>query len=320
MTLKKTLKRTGMVILAAPLFYGLGWLAINGQKANPSNQANANPNLETRVESVREAEVNEPNNLSYVVEERAAEENAIKANEPIKQNNIADLNDKFSYLKVYESIINKCVAEFNKKHNIALDPNVIKAMITVESGSEKDRKGAFRYDPMQIANQGDYALETLANAEENTYLIGDFSRLKGKNKTPWDRKKKCWDYSNSNMAAEDSVYGGIGWLLHKAAIYDERIAEEGDTKDYVVKKGDSLWEIAKNKKTTVETIKKYSGLKNDSIHPGKKLRFRKARKEMYIEGWESWGKAAEEYNGGGNPNYLKEVRQTYKYLTGKNLN
>ncbi len=319
MSLKSKLKKVGMAILAVPLVYGIGWLAVNSQKANPSNHVNPNNNLESKVVQEADVEANEPNNLSYVVREKAVEENVAEANEPVKQNKPENVDDKFSYLKVYEEIINKSVSEFNKKHKIALDPNVIKAMITVESGSKKDRKGAFKYDPMQIANQGDYALETLANSKEYTYLIGDFSRLKGKKKTTWKKEKKCWNYSNSNITAEDSIYGGIGWLLYKAAIYDERIAEEGDIRDYVVKKGDSLWEIADNKKTTVETIKKYSGLIKDSIIRGQKLRFRKARKEIYIEGWKSWGEAVKGYNGEGNPDYLKEVSQNYKQLTGKNL-
>ncbi|MDP3027413.1 MAG: cell wall hydrolase [Nanoarchaeota archaeon] len=76
MTLKNKLKRAGMAILAVPLIYGIGWLAINGQKTNPVNTANASPNSNLEAKVVQEADTNanEPNSLSYVVEEKPVEE------------------------------------------------------------------------------------------------------------------------------------------------------------------------------------------------------------------------------------------------------
>lgn len=148
---------------------------------------------------------------------------------------------KYEYLRQYDLIIEKYVNEFNTRHNLDLDPDLIRAMIVVESGSPKDRNGAFAYDPMQIANTGDYALEVLADdTKENTHLIGDFSRLKGKKLTPMG--DKGWDYSNTNMNADSSIYGGIGWFIHKATIYDTREDNEGNFEVFI--KGHRTWRKA----------------------------------------------------------------------------
>lgn len=89
MTIKDALKHTGMAILAVPLIYGIGWLAINSQKANPVNTANARPNLEAKV--MQEANINESNGLSYVVEKNTAEETPKS-----KEENVDYKTDNFS--------------------------------------------------------------------------------------------------------------------------------------------------------------------------------------------------------------------------------
>jgi len=211
-----------------------------------------------------------------------------------------------SYLNVYTPVIKETVSYFNKRHNIDLDSDLIKAVIAVESGGSKE---AFEHDPMQIANKGDFALDVLANEEEYTKFIGDFSRLKGKTKTPWDREKKCWNYSNSNMTAEDSIYGGVGWLLNKAAI----IIEEGPVTKYTVHKGDSLWKIARDHGSTLETLKKYnSGINYDELKLGQGINFRKARVGFAQK--IDWEEAVRRYNGGGDPNYVEKVFSRYKGL------
>jgi LysM repeat protein len=48
--------------------------------------------------------------------------------------------------------------------------------------------------------------------------------------------------------------------------------EEGQVAEYVVKKGDSLWKIAKNYNTTVNTIKSLNNLKSTNLQIGQILK------------------------------------------------
>jgi hypothetical protein len=222
-------------------------------------------------------------------------------------------NKKFSFLEDYDNLIERNVFELNKKHNQNLDSDLIRAIIITEAGSFLHRDNAFKYDPMQIANPGSYAVKTLGNREEHTNLIGDFANLKGKRKTPRDKKGEL-DYSNTNMTAEDSIEGGVGWLFHKAAIYDERVIEEGPLIEYKVKSGDSFWKIAEENDSTEETLRKYNPkVVPENIKKGQKVKFKKARKEMYISGWRDWKTAVHRY-GDQTPNYIEKVCSNLKEL------
>jgi len=246
--------------------------------ANNKEKARASSGLETKVESVE-----------------------------VKK---SKLPEKYSFMKVYESVIEKNVSYFNKKHEIKLDSNLIMAMIITESGGERDRNGAFKYDPMQIANQGDYALDILVKGREDVKFVGDFLRLNGRKKTPWNKEKKCWDYSNTNLTAEESIYGGIGWLLNKAV----EVVEEGQITDYVVKSGDNLWKIAKENGSTLETLKEYNkGIDYDNLKIGQKIKFRKASRKFNPNGI-NWEEAVKRYNGGGDSNYANKVDSILKEL------
>jgi len=220
---------------------------------------------------------------------------------------ISKKSTKFSYLDTYDSIIDSTLSYFEDIHGFAPDRNLVRAIIAVESGSPRDRKGAFFYDPMQIANRGDHALEVLARGKEFTHLIGDFSDLNGKNHTPW--RQGQWDYSNSNMDAEASILGGVGWLLHKAAKYDKRSEETGhEMKEYTIRQGDSYFNLALKLNTTIDTLKKYNpGVDPKKLGVGQTINFKEAREEMCISGWKDWGTATKNVNGGGNPTYLPEV-------------
>lgn len=219
----------------------------------------------------------------------------------------------YSFLDVYNTEIDNALKYFEAKHKIAPSRNLIKAMIAVETGSLRDRKGAFAHDPMQIANQGDYALSVLADGKECTYLIGDFEMLKGKTKTP--RKNGRWDYSNSNMNAKASIFGGIGWLYHKAAKYEICFVETGEFKKYVVNDGDTISKLASKLGTTKDSIRKNNPrLQNRKLKRGQEIIYRLSRRELKVSGWRTWEEAVTRYNGGGNPSYLGEVLEIKKHL------
>src|SRR3989344_3392445 len=160
------------------------------------------------------------------------------------------LNSKYSFIKPYERIIDNSLEYFRSIHGISPPRELIEAMIIEEAGHISHRDNAFVYDPMQIANQGDFALSVLSNGLENTRLIGDFSSLKNKRHTP--RRNNKWDYSGSNMDAESSIFGGIGWLYNKAAIRSVRNVrdENGRKRQEVYISGWRSWE---------EAIQRYNG-------------------------------------------------------------
>lgn len=266
--------------------------------SNPEASSKAKQSLETKV--VQTVEVNE-----------------ISKSKPIDSQDL-------SYLNNYDSIINETVDYFNKRHNLKIDSNQIKslskAQIKREAGSLKERENSFKYDPMQISTaKKNCALEILADGGEHTDLIGDFKVLKGKKKPVWDSKSKCWDYSNTGMDAKSSIYGGIGWLLHKAAIYDERIVEEGDIIEYEIKKGDSFCKIANKNGSNLATLEKYNpGINSKNLQIGQKIKFRKAKTETYIKGWKNLEIAVEAYNGGGTPGYTQGVYENLEEIAKTN--
>jgi hypothetical protein len=119
-------------------------------------------------------------------------------------------------LNVYASIIEQEVQKYNAKFNFPeeLTAEHIYRMIMVEAPTGR----AFMKDPMQIANRGDHALRALANSEENTQQIDDFSYLKNIKPTKIKNWKRIYD---SNLTPEDSIKAGMGWLIQKAAIRDK---------------------------------------------------------------------------------------------------
>jgi hypothetical protein len=223
--------------------------------------------------------------------------------------------DEFSYLDTYDPIIDHTLKYFKGIHKRTPEKNLIKAIIALESGSPQHRKTAFVYDPMQIANEGDGTLEILTQGKENVNLIGDFSMLDGKNSTPWINGRR--DYSNSNMEAQSSILGGIGWLIQKAT--STRIVEEGELQEYEIKNGDSYSTIAKNLGTTTSTLLTYNkGVDPRKLQIGQIVKFKQARVEAFIPEDTNWNDAAERYNGGGNPNYLSEVSEVKEALDKRN--
>ncbi len=191
-----------------------------------------------------------------------------------------------------------------------LDPNRIKAMMIVESGSVPS---AFKKDPIQTANEGDYALDILAGKTDELFtklLPEDIkNNFASKHHTP--RVAGRWDYSKSDMDPETSIEGGILHLIMKNAILGTtyEYKEIGPLKSYVVQAGDSLWGIAVEHDTSIDVLKKYSHMDANVIHRGQKLFFKEVEAIVPIVGWKGWDKATEDYNGGGVDDYLERVKQ-----------
>ena len=219
----------------------------------------------------------------------------------------------------YDPIIEKAISYFSSVHNVAPPKNLVKAKIAVESLSPSTLD-AFEYDPMQVANKGDFALVVLQNGAEgkviegeNTNLIGNFSFLKGKKQTP--RVNGRWDYSKSNMDAESSIFAGTGWLVHKAAIYGRKKVDGQELFKYSIRKGDTYSGIARRLETNVKSLIEC----NPDVDPkklkiGQEVYYRKSSGKMAIVGWRTWKEAVERYNGGGDDNYWDKIVHNWRIL------
>src|SRR3989344_4995712 len=219
-------------------------------------------------------------------------------------------NYEANTFKMHDERIKKNVDFWNEKFRDVngyqpLDYATIKRMILVEAGG--DPNNAWLHNPMQIGNGEDPGLGVLQRGEENTKVLGDFSRIK--NVKPALRKNGKWDYSQTGMNSDLSLFAGLGWLIHKAAIYDVRAVEEGNVLEYTIQKSDNYAKISGKLGTTVHTLMKSNkGTDPRQLKIGQVVKYRKAKEEIYISGWRSWDDALKRYNGGGDKNYLAKIK------------
>lgn len=217
-----------------------------------------------------------------------------------------DVNEYDGLILEYTEKWNHEFARFGMK---PLNPNRVKAMTVVESGSHPI---AHKKDPMQIANEGDYGLDIVAGRTDEpiTTLLPDdmITYFRSKKHTP--HVSGFRDYSNNNMDGEASIEGGILTLISKNAIFDDKYSydEVGETKSYTVQSGDSLWDIAVANNTSVETLRKYNDLDSNDIFKGQELQFKEVEAYIAIVGWKGWDVATKDYNGGGVDDYLERVK------------
>jgi LysM repeat protein len=227
-----------------------------------------------------------------------------------------------SVLGDLDPVVDEVVQAYNErlKPSVLLDPDWVRAMILVETIDPDSN--ARKYDPMQIANQGDFALTVLGESKDHSELIAtDELRqtLQAKKHTP--RRAGRWDYDrvkeSERMDARTSVEAGVAWLFHNAVNYSFQTTETGPEFLYKVVSGDNLSKIARSQGTTVETIRKYSRLKSDQLQIGQELRYKKATQKWAVTRWNSWETAALKYNGkngAGDPDYLEKVKKNYQKI------
>ena len=193
---------------------------------------------------------------------------ALAASAVVVSATAAPLDAHVNTVNKYSADIKSALNYYHDRLGISIPENWIKAMILVESGGHGQ---AFRRDPMQIANKGDFALSVLAQGGEYAKLIGNFSFLEGKRHTPF--RHGHWDYSHSNMTGYDSIRGGIGWLIDKMII-SATPAHRGPELErvYNVRRGDTLSGIAKIAHTPLSLLRRENHIKNPNmIYPGEKI-------------------------------------------------
>ena len=182
----------------------------------------------------------------------------------------------------YDDTIRKLVSEINQhlstskniEHYTPLDWKLVKAMIWTETGATS---AAWKTRPMQIGNIGDEGiLEVTVPARPRKYNI-----IVPKT---WDKYlKNKTDMIKSNP--EYNIRAGIALLMIKMSEKekDRIVYDDEKVYNYEVVKGDFGYSsIAKKIDTTQSVLTKLNGVK--IIHPGDKLKYKKAHLEQYIPG------------------------------------
>ena len=103
---------------------------------------------------------------------------------------------------------------------------------------------------------------------------GTFKPVNDKWNSYYNPDKADPDWADDMVGAEMVGHHKVGelkWITRK--VNKAKLAASRPTKPntYTVKKGDSLWRIAKANNTTVQDIKELNKLKSDAIRPGQKL-------------------------------------------------
>lgn len=184
---------------------------------------------------------------------------------------------------IYDNTIRKLVSEINQHLSMSknieqykpLDWKLIKAMIWTETGATV---AAWKTRPIQIGNTGDEGIKEVAIPARprkyniiipktwGTYLI---------NKT---------DLIRSNP--EYNIRAGIALLMIKMSETEKDKTVYDDENEYtyeVVNSDRGYSSIAKKIGTTQGVLTTLNGVK--VIHPGDKLKYKKAHLEQYIPGW-----------------------------------
>ena len=180
---------------------------------------------------------------------------------------------------------------------VAIDWHYIKAILWVETGADSSE---WNTKPMQIGVEGDPGLEALLSGKEGGDLILP---------PVW---KKQLTMQSARTKPADNIRAGIGYLLMRLANIEERRVFDKDDKVYkvTVKSGDSLWKIADNQGSTVETLKELN-TKIGVLRPGQELMYKKASMKRVIVSWKSKTLSADViakfYNGGGDKIYAKKI-------------
>lgn len=201
----------------------------------------------------------------------------------------------------YDCDIQRVVREFNnhlsgKGGYRSLDWRIIKAMIWTESGGPENR--AWKRNPMQIGNPGDPGLRALLSGHEGGDLI-----------LPPGTKRILTEVT-SRSTPTMNMRAGVGYLLMRLARFGGgTILDESDTKVYTVevRSADTYSKLSRLHGTTIDTLKK---MNHDtlSLRPGIILRYRKAKFNKIIAGWDliTTTRIAQRYNVG-DPGYAKKL-------------
>jgi hypothetical protein len=215
-TANKTAKNfiKGSLLLAAT---GLIWYVTAPHAADDERLKRENKQLKEQINTISTTTISKArdNKLERILDNTTARLKVFKGYED-------------SRYQEYDSIIQKYVEQWNKEYSSIpgfkpLDPDIVKSMIIQESGANRDKDGAWKYDPFQMANKGDDGLRVLRDGLENSIPNKGYEELHGIMETP--RRNGKWDYGavpkENRITAELSLEYGTRFLFQKAFIFDK---------------------------------------------------------------------------------------------------
>jgi len=337
MNIRKKIKSVGLsAIIAAS--------ALTGCKQD----AQTSHGLESRVETSIEKEIRkETNKICYEVQQ---EQQSQKENEvSMEQEQSAPLRWDHEEAKRYDNLIvhnmNKVNLILGKRfpgYQAITDIGLVRSWLVTESWNglenvidarDQDIKKhktpltppkAWLKDPAQIANKGDYGLSALKvggtkDAEGLLKFVPREYFTSFQNITHTPRKNGKWDYTDSLMTAENSIYGALLFLADKKHDKTITIVPSG-VEEVVAQSGFNYWNQLKsrglinqhveNPKDFVNQIfKQYNPNHRgaEKIQIGQKINLPKSGKLSVTLTPKSDLAAMCDYNGGGDPNYQVKI-------------
>ncbi|MBC1623352.1 1,4-beta-N-acetylmuramoylhydrolase [Listeria welshimeri] len=159
---------------------------------------------------------------------------------------------------------NVSVANLKSWNNLKSDNIYIGQKLKVTAGSTSNTS-----KPNTGSNTNTSKPSTSTNAKTYTVKKGDSLWKIATNNKVTIANLKSW-----NNLKSDFIYPGQTLKVSASSTSSNTNTSKPNTnaKTYTVKKGDSLWKIANQNKTTVTNLKSWNNLKSDNIYIGQKLK------------------------------------------------
>ncbi|TRX76669.1 LysM peptidoglycan-binding domain-containing protein [Pseudomonas mangiferae] len=189
-----------------------------------------------------------------------------------------------------------------------VDPKLLRAIVYTETGPGVKQE-AWEKRPMQIGNAGDLGINDVL-ATDN--FIGENAKL------ILPDAYKYLTFENIRNQAKENIIAGTAYLLMRACTFATvTLIDDGNPSEISVTKDlSNLERIAKAVETTVEVLLKLNpGINPNSLRPGQKLLYIKAKKKRVIYSMErlDFNFTASVYNVSGDSAYKDKLEFFYNF-------